>query len=460
MAETLVSIIIPIKDELMVTTMCLDSILAYTKNFELILINDGSSQDTSKFLLNFAQKPANLPQTKLITHNNIPLGWVKSINDGLKEAKGDFICFLNNDVVVSPGWLEKMLKHFAVDKELGALGPTTNRVEGYQHIDYNREGVDFQYTDVLTGFCILLRKEVVDKIGGLDTCFGFGGQDDSDYMIRTRQAGYKVGIARDVFLYHYGSASFRTLFKHNIPISKTYAQSKIDQLRDKYRDEVDSGVRKRVFIAIPNQEAIVPDLVNVLLWWTHDPRFVIRIYMPKNIFPLDAARNHCVKEFLELDYDYLFFIDSDITPPVDTLEKFIRANKDAIGATCFAMKYEGDEAFPYPVTLRYNEEKQYIAYYGQGIEEVDATGGACVLVKRKVYEALERPYEFHYHRNGTLSLTCDFDIWQKFQAKGFHLFVDFDIICSHMKEVDLKAINNLLVRISREDINKQKIMIE
>src|SRR4030042_2583005 len=95
------SIIIPIKDEPMVTRMCLDNILVYSSDFELILVDDGSSPDTQNFLSEFAQKPANLNRTKLIRHNT-SLGWIKSINDGIKEAKGNFLCFLNNHTVVSP----------------------------------------------------------------------------------------------------------------------------------------------------------------------------------------------------------------------------------------------------------------------------------------------------------------------------------------------------------------------
>jgi len=459
MEKPITSIIVPVKNERMITQMCLDSMMAYTKDFELILVDDGSGLDTANFLANFKRKWGESKRIDLIKHS-VSLGWPKSINDGFKKAKGQFVCCLNNDCVVSPNWLEKMIHHFTIDKTLGVIGPTTNKVEGYQHIDYNKNGVTFQYSDSLTGFCLLFRKDIFDKIGGLDERFGLGGQDDASACIEVRKIGYKVGIARDVYLYHYGSASFRTLFKNDAAKSIIYAQSKIKQLRDKYRDDGTAAITKRIFIAIPNDGFICSDLINVLLHWSHDSRFQIRIYMPKNIFPLDAARSHCVREFLELDFDYILWIDNDISCPIETLERLVCTDKDAIGAVAMAMKYENGEAYPYPVTLRYNEDKQYVAYYGQGIEQVDAVGGACVLVKRKVYETIERPYQFHYHRNGGLSLTCDFDLWQKFYAKGFKLFVDFDLICSHFKEVDIKMINNLLVRLGREGANKKEIAIQ
>ena len=87
---------------------------------------------------------------------------------------------------------------------------------------------------------------------------------------------------------------------------------------------------------------------------------------------------------------------------------------------------------------------KYEVYVGQGIEEVDAVGGACVMVKRRLYEAIERPYEFEYHRDGTLALTCDFVIWQKAQKAGFKLFVDFSILCDHQRICSVKGIQDTL----------------
>jgi GT2 family glycosyltransferase len=292
----------------------------------------------------------------------------------------------------------------------------------------------------------MVKKELVDKIGGLDERFGLGGQDDADYCIRAREAGYQVGICRDVFIYHYGSATFRNEFGNDVPKSSEYAKSRIELLRDKHRDRFDTGVKKRVMVCIPNGGNIVTELATLLIRWTHDERWILNIYMPKGMFPLDNARNHCVQKFLEGNADYLLWIDDDIVPPPDTIERFLKADKDIIGAAAFAMKYENEMGFPYPVTLRYNEDKKYIVYYGEGIEKVDATGGACVMFKRKVYEAIERPYAFQYYRNGTLALTCDFDVFQKTEKLGFELWIDFGLICDHVRTASLKSIQNTLAR--------------
>ena len=437
-----VSIIMPIKDNLEVTRVAIDSIKQYTKDYQLIVIDDGSGEQTTQYL-------KSLPKIDYI-RNEKSEGWCKAINQGIKLAQADLIVFANNDIVVTPEWFEKMEKHISnPTHNIGVLGPTSNKVEGYQHVDFNKKGITFNLTDVVTFFFVMVKRKVIDKIGGLDERFGLGGQDDADFCIRATQAGYKIGIARDIFIYHYGSATFRNNFKNDISKSSEYAKSRVDLLRNKYKNVSVDGVKKKVFIAIPNRGLIVPELASVLINWSHDPRYSLIIYMPKGLFPSDNARNHCVRKFLESDANHLLWIDDDIIPPVDALHRLIRANKDIMGAVAFAMKYENEIGFPYPVTLRYNEDRKYIVYYGKGIEECDATGSACLLFKRKVYETIERPYEFQYYRNGELALTCDFDVLQKAQKAGFHLFIDFDIICDHIKSASLKSIQDTMKNIKK-----------
>jgi len=432
-----VSIIVPVKNNKTITRTCLDSIYNYTDKPQVIIVNDGSDADTAKMLKSYKKA--------IYIENEISQGWCKAVNQGLEKATGQFVVFSNNDIVVTPDWFKEMKKHFDADRDLGVLGPTSSKVEGYQSVDFNKEGVDFQYADVVTFFFVMIKRGALNKIGKLDERFGLGGQDDADFCIRARQAEFKVGIARNVFIYHYGSATFRGVLDNNVTKSQEFAKSRVDILRDKYRDTYDTGVKKRIMICIPSSSGkIVSELVSLLIYWSHDSRYVIQLYMPKGMFPLDSARNHCVNEFLKTNNDYLLWIDDDIVPPIDGLEKLLKADKDIIGGVGFAMKYENGIGFPYPVTLRYNEEKKYIAYYGEGVEECDATGGAFILFKRKVYEEMDKPYEFHYYRNGTLSLTCDFDIHQKAQKAGFKLFIDFSVICDHIRTASLKSVQNCL----------------
>lgn len=471
-----ISIIIPVKNLQIITQVCFDSIKSYTKDYELIVIDDGSEQETKNFLEKYG--------CDSLIRNEQSVGFPKAVNQGCEKARGEYIIILNNDVVVTPEWADKMMAKFEMDKKLGILSCTTNRVEGYQHIEYNRKGVDYEYADALTGFCLMLKREVFDKLKEkngyyFDERFGKGGQEDSDVCYQVRELGYEVGIARDVFIYHYGSASFREEFNQDIDYSHKYAQSRVDILRDKYKDgypknniiqnSINAQItnvkgKKKVFIYIPNLGTIHPQLTNALMIWyrqQHPDYEIMLPEMPSGMLPLGNARSQCVKWFLEKSNDpddRIWFIDNDIIPPLDALNKLLAHDKDIVGALCFMMKpNDNGMIVPVPVSMRYNENKEYVVYFdGKGLTEVDALGGGCIMSKRKVFEKISEDgnslYDFHYYPDGTLSLVGDFNYCQSAQKSGFKIFVDFDTICEHYKEIGLKSINNLLLEMQRGNV--------
>lgn len=450
------SIIVPIKNLKEITQVCLDSIKKYTKNYQLILIDDGSDDETKEFL--------ETTEKDILIRNETSLGGCKAINQGSEEAIGEYVVMINSDIVMTPNWSERMIAKFERDNTLGILGCTSSNVNGYQHVDFNKEGVDFQYADALSGFCLMLKREVFNKLlekDGylLDERFGLGGQDDSDICYRVRLLGYKVGIARDVFIYHYGSATIRKEFNNDIPYSSEYAKSREEILRNKYKTGFPQDRKPFVMIAIPNLGHIRPELAQALIFWSHNPNYNIYIYMPTGILPLGNARSHCVNKFIELsnhEDDRLWFIDDDIIPPLQTLDVLMKYNQDIIGALCFMMKPDDDDSLvPVPVVMRYNEEKKYIVYFdGQGLTEVDALGGGCIMSKRKVFEKItqngDRLFDFQYYLDGTLSLVGDFHFCQMAQKNGFKVWVDFNTICGHVKDIDLKAINDVMLKISKQ----------
>jgi hypothetical protein len=67
------------------------------------------------------------------------------------------------------------------------------------------------FVDRLTGFCLLVRREVLDKIGGFDERYGIGFFDDDDLCLRARDAGFKLVVANDVYIHHFGSRTFNSL---------------------------------------------------------------------------------------------------------------------------------------------------------------------------------------------------------------------------------------------------------
>lgn len=210
--------------------------------------------------------------------------------------------------------------------------------------------------------------------------------------------------------------------------------------------------KSRIFIAIPAQDGFVhSELSSVLIRWTHDSNFIIGVKFYTGLSPLDNCRNHVVKEFLEEYWDYLLFIDADIVPPLNTLQKLVSADKEIIAPLCFTFK-AGDDGivFPMPVAHRYDDEGRYRPYYGKGVEETDVITGGMFLVKREVYEKMDRPFAFTYHANGTVIYSEDFYFSQQAQSIGYKLYTDYSLPCKHIKQTDVKSVNDLMVKYGRE----------
>ncbi|WP_336820139.1 glycosyltransferase [Bacillus subtilis] len=212
------SIIILTYNQLVLTKQCLKSIWKHTNSdcIEIIVVDNGSSDGTCDYL-------KHLSSIKVI-FNKTNKGFAKACNQGLEVATGDNILFLNNDTVVTSQWLEPMIKLLYQDDKIGMVGPVSNYVSGPQQIsvDYTsleeiehfsqRHGMEHRGKSRavlrLVGFCLLVKKEVLDKIGGFDERFEGGSFEDDDLCLRALQEGYQLKIALDSFVHHQGHATF------------------------------------------------------------------------------------------------------------------------------------------------------------------------------------------------------------------------------------------------------------
>ena len=202
-----------------------------------------------------------------------------------------------------------------------------------------------------------------------------------------------------------------------------------------------------VFIGIPNTGTVARGLAQNLCYWVGLPGVRVSPFVSNFNLPMMFHRNMIVLEFLKTDCDYLWWIDDDVVPPASALEKMLAHNVDAVTAVAFSTRSDGKILFPYPVTLKEAPNGEYSMHYAERFEEVDACGGACLLVKREVYEhpALKAPYQHWMNEDGSLGMTCDFTFWRRAKAQGFKLFVDPTLHCSHFKDIDIREFNNSLV---------------
>lgn len=269
------SIIIPCFNQLTYTKKCLKSIARYTTApYELLLVDNGSTDTTRAYLLKYAE---GLENVHLIL-NDENLGFAAANNQGLQKAMGDYILLLNNDVVVTEGWLGRLISKFETSLDIGMVGPMSNSASGDQmvgNVPYKKnlnamhsfaqkfaEDNHGKTTETsrLVGFCLLVRKEVLDVIGGFDENYVSGNFEDDDLCLKSTIAGYKNMIAGDVFIHHYGSMTFKG---NAIDYSATMKRNLI-HFKEKWQDIIEViGTGYRIHLTKEQQ-------VQKLIQWGED----------------------------------------------------------------------------------------------------------------------------------------------------------------------------------------------
>jgi GT2 family glycosyltransferase len=197
------------------TEIAIASIREHTRlPYEIIIIDNGSGPDTVSRL-------EKIPGIRVI-YNSVNTGFAFGCNQGLAAAHGTHVVLLNNDVVVTDGWLEAVQQQHPT---VGCSAPRTNECAGVQKLDVPYTSLDdmpafaaqlaieqqgrWLFRPRVIGFCLCLDRRVVDEIGGLDPGYGTGNFEDDDYCMRIRAAGYEIALCEDSFIHHFGNVTFR-----------------------------------------------------------------------------------------------------------------------------------------------------------------------------------------------------------------------------------------------------------
>ena len=212
---------------------CLASVVAKsTVPYRLIVVNDGSGDQTAARLRQLADETT---QMELVETADGPLGYTRAANCGLRASTADFVVLLNSDTVVPRLWLEGLLDAMASGGDVGAVGPLSNAaswqsvpervnaeggwmvnvlppgysVDEYAELVHTLARREFPRVPLINGFCMMLRRSVLDRVGLLDEAnFPKGYGEENDYCLRMRQAGFSIAIADHAYVYHAKSQSF------------------------------------------------------------------------------------------------------------------------------------------------------------------------------------------------------------------------------------------------------------
>ncbi len=226
--QPLVSIIIPAHNCWELTATCIASIRRHTRiDHEIILIDDASDADTAGRMAQLAAE-----NNFILIRNDVRKNYAANNNMGVAQARAPYICLLNNDTRVFPGWLEAMY-HVAVNEsQLGVLGnqhlfPDTGKIHHcgmafdkngyplhlYPNSDPDEPRVNYQRELQLVTFaCVLIPVAIYKELNGLDESYR-NGFEDCDFCLRARDAGYRVIYTPASVIEHHGQSSpDRTVF--------------------------------------------------------------------------------------------------------------------------------------------------------------------------------------------------------------------------------------------------------
>jgi O-antigen biosynthesis protein len=236
----LVSVLMPCCGGLEYTKLSVPSVLRHSRPpFELLFLDIGSLDGTAEYLAGIAA--ASQVRVEVVrAATDLDIG--RACAEALRRARGQFLVLLNNDTLVPEGWLQQLIALATMSFGMGLAGPMSNYAAEAQLVEtvpYRvgpRKGarpaggwdpwlVDTEAVtafarqfreerkgkwievDRLGGFCLLLKREVLARIGSLDE-EGLGLFDTDALSVKARQAGYSLAVCRDLFVHHFGTRTF------------------------------------------------------------------------------------------------------------------------------------------------------------------------------------------------------------------------------------------------------------
>jgi GT2 family glycosyltransferase/tetratricopeptide (TPR) repeat protein len=240
---------------------CLKSLIrSEVRPREIIVVDNGS------------QPLIEVPTGVQLIRSEVNLGFAKASNLGAAECSSKYVLFLNDDTVVANTALGRLIQTVEESAGIAAVGPVSNNCGHFQRIVVTYTSLDnlgmfadqlsclepqVQETDMLVGFCLLVKREVLEQVGPFDESFGIGMFEDNDLSYRIRRSGYRMLICRSAFVHHIGSQTFAAVDPTHGATQKLL-QTNQAKFRSKWSEDIASGFATHLSGTAPGRIAFDP----------------------------------------------------------------------------------------------------------------------------------------------------------------------------------------------------------
>ena len=274
-ATTACSIIIPVFNKAALTRQCLDTLLSLpeTEHAEIIVVDDGSTDDTPEVLAQYGQR------IRAVRHETNS-GFATACNDGAAAAAGEYLVFLNNDTIPKAGWLEALLNYAKTHPKAGVVGSKLlfpddtiqhagivicqDRVPRHIYTGFPADHPAVNKSrpyQAVTGACLLIQRKLFQEVGGFDISF-VNSCEDIDLCLRLAERGYEAHYCKDSVLYHLESVS-----RQGAPKKKTATIRSIAAAGESGRSRTTCSIFSKTAFFVSTTRRCIPCLSSSRRSW-------------------------------------------------------------------------------------------------------------------------------------------------------------------------------------------------
>lgn len=432
-------IIIPVYKSPEWLCLCVYSVFMNTKDEYLnkvFLINDCDDELTANCINNLCERYG---EKVVVLQNEKNLGFIASVNRGLKASAADHVLLLNTDCILSNRVVEKMINNIKDDSSIGMICPissnaanlTLEMFEGFNYSDMNSlleskfPGKIFDACTV-TGNCLLITRECIEKTGFLDLAYGLGYGEETDYQFRAMSKGFKAKVSIDTYVFHKAEVSFGTSTEKH----KRLAQNRdlfFSRWGHEYKKEMDKYERNDPIKFIKDnltEEDKIPQ-IDTAIYLPAISQNAGGVHTVVDIVNYLAICGKRINLFYDIMYDYKEIMLFNPWPS-DKLENIGIKN---IVATIWSSVFKAKEIA--------KKKKSKLLYFVQGYE--------CLFENGGVYGIVETGFKL-VDSIFTISSFLHDEIKENFGLESTTISngINLDLIAFEKRTADIKSVTMVL----------------